>query len=165
MKSAVLFLLIATAFCTVTIAQGGPQISLNLRPDGSENSNVFGLTRNRVATDNSNLRAPESATAGKLERHVFEILNAERRSQGLTDLEWNDDVAAVARLHSQNMAEEKFFSHRGSDGSMVDDRADRMGLGAWRTIGENIAYMRGYDDPAQLAVEKWLESTAHRKNL
>jgi uncharacterized protein YkwD len=25
--------------------------------------------------------------------------------------------------------------------------------------------MRGYDDPASLAVEKWLESTAHRKNL
>jgi uncharacterized protein YkwD len=25
--------------------------------------------------------------------------------------------------------------------------------------------MRGYDDPAELAVQKWLESTAHRKNL
>jgi uncharacterized protein YkwD len=32
-------------------------------------------------------------------------------------------------------------------------------------IGENIAYMRGYDDPATLAIEKWMESTAHRKNL
>src|SRR5687768_1679886 len=162
MKSAVLFFLLATAFCTVTFAQG---ISLDLRPGLSENSNIAGLTRNRVSTDDTAVRAPESTTAGKLERLVFDILNGERRSHGLTDLEWNDDVAAVARLHSQNMAEEKFFSHRGSDGSMVDDRADRLGLGAWRTIGENIAYMRGYDDPAQLAVEKWLESTAHRKNL
>ena len=48
---------------------------------------------------------------------------------------------------------------------MVDERADRLGLGAWRSIGENIAYMRGFDDPAALAVEKWLESAAHRKNL
>jgi len=48
---------------------------------------------------------------------------------------------------------------------MVDDRADRLGLGAWRSIGENIAYMRGFEDPAGLAVAKWLESTAHRKNL
>jgi uncharacterized protein YkwD len=40
-----------------------------------------------------------------------------------------------------------------------------MGLGAWKTIGENIAYMKGYEDPAAVAVQKWLESTAHRKNL
>jgi uncharacterized protein YkwD len=93
------------------------------------------------------------------------MLNTVRRGQGLPELEWNDDVAAVARIHSQNMAKDKFFSHRGSDGSMVDDRADRVGLGSWRTIGENIAYMRGYDDPAALAVQKWMESTAHRKNL
>ena len=79
--------------------------------------------------------------------------------------QWNDDVATLARLHSHNMADGRFFSHRGSDGSMVDDRADRLGLGAWRLIGENIAYMRGYEDPAALAVEKWMESTAHRKNL
>jgi uncharacterized protein YkwD len=63
------------------------------------------------------------------------------------------------------MANRKFFSHRGSDGSMVDERADRLGLGTWKSIGENIAYMRGYEDPASLAVAKWLESTAHRKNL
>jgi uncharacterized protein YkwD len=25
--------------------------------------------------------------------------------------------------------------------------------------------MRGFDDPAGLAVEKWMESAAHRKNL
>ncbi len=165
MKSPVLFFLIATALSSAAFAQGEPNIALDLRPGLSENSSIAGLTRNRFVPNEGNVRAPESAKAGKLERQIFEILNGERRSKGLPELEWNDDVAAVARLHSQNMAEEKFFSHRGSDGSMVDDRADRLGLGAWRTIGENIAYMRGYDDPAALAVEKWMESTAHRKNL
>jgi uncharacterized protein YkwD len=131
----------------------------------SERSSLDGSSRNRLAEDSAAVRTPSSATASDLERKVFGLLNTVRRSQGLEALEWNDDVAAVARLHSQNMADDKFFSHRGSDGSMVDDRADRMGLGAWRVIGENIAYMRGYEDPAALAVEKWMESTAHRKNL
>jgi uncharacterized protein YkwD len=96
---------------------------------------------------------------------VFKLLNAERREHGLTDLEWSDDVAALARMHSENMADQDFFSHRGSDGSMVDDRADRLGLGSWMAIGENIAFIRGYDDPARLALQKWMESTSHRKNL
>lgn len=165
MKSPVLFLLIAIAFSSAAYSQGETTINFNLRPGMSERSSLDGSSRNRLVGDGTANRNPASSTAGDIERKVFNMLNDVRQSQGLAPLEWNDDVAAVARLHSQNMADEKFFSHRGSDGSMVDDRADRMGLGAWRTIGENIAYMRGYDDPANLAVEKWMESTAHRKNL
>ncbi len=140
MKSARLFFFITLAFCTnAAFPQGEANITLDLRPGLAENAGVVQFARDRIARAEANVRAPESAAAGKLERNVFELLNGERRSQGLPALEWSDEVAAVARLHSQNMAEEKFFSHRGSDGSMVDDRADRLGLGAWRTIGENIA--------------------------
>lgn len=103
--------------------------------------------------------------ARRMELDLFSQLNAIRVKEGLHELVWNDDVAAVARLHSTNMAEQNFFSHRGSDGSMVDDRADKVGLGKWRLIGENIAYVRGFDDPGPVAVEKWLESTSHRENL
>lgn len=165
MKSPVLFLLIAIAFSAAAFSQSETTVNFNLRPGMSERSSLDGSNRTRLVEDNAGVRNPSSATAGDLERKVFGLLNTVRRSQGLEALEWNDDVAAVARVHSQNMADDKFFSHRGSDGSMVDDRADRLGLGAWRVIGENIAYMRGYDDPAALAVEKWMESTAHRKNL
>jgi uncharacterized protein YkwD len=161
----VLFLLLLT-LTTVSYAQGNKTLKFDLRPGQAESSaGVAGVTRTRVADGTSVYREPSSSAAGDLERRVFKLLNDVRREQGLQDLEWSDDVAAVARVHSLNMADEKFFSHRGSDGSMVDDRADRLGLGSWRVIGENIAYMRGYDDPATLAVEKWMESTAHRKNL
>ena len=163
MKPPVLFLLLTLVFSTVIAAQGQARIAFDLRPGLSENSGLAEITRNRVVADDR-VRSSASAAAD-LERKVFDVLNTVRRGQGLQDLQWSDDVAAVARMHSQNMANEKFFSHRGSDGSMVDDRADRVGLGVWRTIGENIAYMRGYDDPAALAVEKWMDSTAHRKNL
>lgn len=166
MKSPFFFLLPILFLSTASFAQGDLTLKLDLRPGLSEPSAaVAGVTRTRLAGESSSYRTPSSSTAGDLERRVFKLLNDVRKGQGLQDLVWSDDVAAVARLHSENMADGKFFSHRGTDGSMVDDRADRLGLGAWRVIGENIAYMRGYEDPAALAVEKWMESTAHRKNL
>lgn len=100
-----------------------------------------------------------------LERSTFEILNRERATRGLTPLVWDESVAKVARLHSRNMANEKFFSHRGPDGSTVDARAEQLGLTRWSAIAENIAFLKGHNDPASLAIEKWLASPAHRRNM
>ena len=99
------------------------------------------------------------------EQAAFEMLNQRRAERGLKPLAWSDKVAAVARMHSQNMAEFDFFSHRGIDGKLVSDRADTVGLGTWDAIGENIAFERGYDDPIAKAIDLWLNSPAHYNNL
>ena len=104
-------------------------------------------------------------TTFDLEKQAFDLLNAQRIGKGLPELEWNDEVARIARMHSENMAKFKFFSHTGIDGSMVDDRADLCGVSKWKAIGENIAYNRGYDKPVEFAVERWMQSTAHRENI
>lgn len=100
-----------------------------------------------------------------LEKQAFDLLNSQRAVKGLSPLKWDDDVARIARMHSENMAKYKFFSHTGLDGSLVDDRADRCGVSRWTAIGENIAYNRGYEKPVEFAVERWMQSTAHRENL
>ncbi|MGE3467568.1 MAG: CAP domain-containing protein, partial [Pyrinomonadaceae bacterium] len=64
-----------------------------------------------------------------------------------------------------NMAEFNFFSHRGLDNKMVSDRADIAKAGKWRAIGENIAFNRGYGDPVTKAVELWLDSPSHKRNM
>ena len=48
---------------------------------------------------------------------------------------------------------------------MVNDRADSLGFSKWRSIGENIAYNRGYDKPAEFACERWMQSESHRENI
>lgn len=163
MKSPFLVLMLTLTFLTTaSVAQTRAVINFDLRSDAGRAPGSVGTTRSRVAKG-----ANESgrASAETVEQQIFALINAERMKNGLSGLEWSESLAAVARLHSEDMADVKFFSHRGSDGSMVDDRADRLGLGTWRSIGENIAYLRGFDDPAALAVEKWLESAAHRRNL
>jgi len=91
-------------------------------------------------------------------------MNAERQANGLRMLVWDDQVAELARYHARNMAENKFFSHRSADGETVDGRAKQMGI-RWLGIGENIATMRGFDDPASVAVENWMRSNGHKKNI
>lgn len=109
--------------------------------------------------------AGKVSTAFDVERATFDLVNHVRASKGLEELLWNEQIAEIARLHSRNMASYQFFSHKGIDGTMVDDRAEQFGLANWYSIGENIAYMRGFDDPAGVAVEKWMQSTSHRRNV
>ena len=100
-----------------------------------------------------------------LEHQAFEILNDERLKNGLNALEWNDELARIARLHSENMARFKFFSHAGLDGSMVNNRADALGVSNWQSIGENIVYNRGFKKPVESACQQWMNSPSHRQNI
>lgn len=123
-------------------------------------------TRPRTAVVESPKASPISAAKKfELEKEAFAQLNEKRIAKGQPALRWSDDLARLARFHSQNMADQKFFSHRGLDGSMVDNRADSMGIRGWLAIGENIAFMRGYADPVGVAVTQWMGSSSHRRNL
>lgn len=100
-----------------------------------------------------------------LEKNAFALINQRRFEKNLGALQWSDEVAEIARVHSQNMAKHKFFNHRGIDGSMVDDRAFDLGVKNWQAIGENIAFNCGYENPVEFAVERWMLSASHRENL
>jgi uncharacterized protein YkwD len=106
--------------------------------------------------------APETL---ELEKQAFDIVNKKRIDDGLEPLHWSDDLARLARLHSENMARHNFFSHTGRDGKLVSDRADEMGIKDWNSIGENIAFNRGFKKPAESACEHWMQSPSHRANI
>jgi uncharacterized protein YkwD len=121
---------------------------------------------NRARFTDGGIKVKKTVTAfEETEKQAFELINKQRKANGLKELAWSDDAAEVARRHSQSMAEYKFFSHQGLDGSMVDDRADSLGLRKWLAIGENIAYNRGYSNPVEFAVECWMKSTGHKENI
>lgn len=100
-----------------------------------------------------------------IEQAVFALVNRVRAEKNRAPLAWNNALAEAARNHAENMSRFDFFSHAGRDGSMVDERVATQKIEGWQALGENIAYNRGYIDPAEAAVEKWLLSPAHRDNL
>ena len=135
------------------------QISPLVRDDNVKNA---ALIRPRIYRETSNIN---STTIANLEKQGFELINQKRVEIGLEILTWNNDCAKIARLHSENMANHKFFNHAGLDGTMVNDRADAIGLSKWRAIGENIAYNLGYENPLETAVEGWMRSPSHHDNI
>ena len=152
-------LLLLAAFAVAVPAQkpGNTQNRTAVRLTGADS--IEALFRPRLV---ENVAA---VNVNAVERSAFDLLNKKRVEQGLIPLIWSADLEVVARQHSQNMAEFQFFSHRGLDNKLVSDRADAAGLGRWRAIGENIAFNRGFDDPVGKAVELWLDSPSHRRNL
>ena len=111
--------------------------------------------------------APVSAAAVGAsgdERRAFDLVNRERQRRGLSPLSWDGSLVRLARYHSQNMARGGYLSHVDRDGLDLRARAQALGLHGWRTIGENIAYNQGYDDPTAFAVERWMVSEKHREN-
>ena len=94
------------------------------------------------------------------ERRVLYLVNIERASYGLAPLVWYDGLADVSRAHSQDMVDNNFFSHTGSDGSNVGTRLTRVGI-SHRGWAENIASARSPES----AMEAWMNSPGHRANI
>lgn len=181
-------LLLAT-FCVISFAQSGsksPKNEYGTLAAVTEKPEVTALTRPRIAYESKAIVAnkdeakfadkPTAFTPNtilvtsaeeitRLEQQAFDILNEKRKENGLAPVEWSEDMAKVARTHSESMARYKYFSHVGRDGLMVSDRADALGYTRWKAIGENIAYNRGYDNPAEFAAQRWMLSPAHRENV
>ena len=158
------FILTKNALCQKVLAKNNAKLILSFGGEsGDVNSSRPRVYQNKeTASETLNKKA---VTNPEFERQAFEEINQQRAKMNLTPLVWSDDAAKIARLHSENMANFKFFSHTGLDGSMVNDRADSFRVSKWRAVGENIAYNRGYANPIEFAVDRWMHSPGHRENI
>jgi uncharacterized protein YkwD len=77
-------------------------------------------------------------------------------------LSLNAALTSAAQAHSEEMAVQGVFDHRGSDGSSPSVRVARAGYGPHRIVGENIA--AGAMTPAEVTAG-WLDSPAHCENI
>ena len=102
---------------------------------------------------------------GEEEEEIFELVNKERRKNRLKELNWDDDLAKLARAYSRKMAKESFFSHYDRNGNSVDDRANDAKIRGWKKIGENLFYCTGFDGFSAFAVKGWMKSAGHRRNI
>ena len=103
----------------------------------------------------------QEPTAEELERRVLELTNIERINRGISPLAWSTSLGAAARLHSEDMAENSFMSHMGSDNSSPVDRMERAGF-IFMRAAENVAF--GQRTPEQV-VSAWMGSDGHRQNI
>ncbi len=138
--------------------------------------------------------APEIDTS-LLELSIHARTNAARTDMGLSTLAWSDEIANVARDHSEDMARKAYFGHINAGGESATERAARHGFFSVHPtnryvivgIGENLFATHRFEEytvhhkgaasaryevtwkrPEQIAyeaVEAWLKSPTHRRNL
>jgi uncharacterized protein YkwD len=106
--------------------------------------------------------APQDMRA--LEREVENAVNEVRKSRGRPPLAVSEPLRDAARAHSADMARRGYVDHVSPEGQGPAERVRARDL-AYRKVSENIAMNRGEDDPVRSAVEGWVMSPGHLKNL
>ena len=100
------------------------------------------------------------SSAGPVE-DVLKYTNQFRKSKGLKALDMRDDLNAIARKHSEDMAKGRCgFGHNGYDLRVSKIKKTVKPCDGY--IGENVAY--GAPNGKE-AVDTWKNSSAHRKNM
>jgi uncharacterized YkwD family protein/spore coat assembly protein SafA len=104
---------------------------------------------------------PEASPLETLEKQVATMVNRERASRGLSPLQYNWQLARVARIKSQEMADKHYFSHTSPTYGSPFRMMERFGL-SFSAAGENIAM--GQRTPAEV-MSSWMNSAGHRSNI
>lgn len=108
------------------------------------------------------LNIPQTdSTVRSFEREVVRLVNEQRANHGLKPLTENWELSRVARYKSQDMVDNRYFSHTSPTYGSPFQMIRAFGL-SFRTAGENIAY--GQRTP-QAVVTAWMNSSGHRANI
>ena len=101
------------------------------------------------------------SSVASYEHEVVRLVNEIRQQNGLNPLTENWELSRVARYKSQDMLDNRYFSHTSPTYGSPFQMIKAFGL-SYRTAGENIA--KGYAAP-QAVVNGWMNSSGHRANI
>ncbi len=95
------------------------------------------------------------------ENEVVRLVNQERAKNGLSPLKENWELSRVARIKSQDMKNNGYFSHTSPVYGSPFQMLKNFGI-SYRSAGENIA--KGQQSP-EAVVKAWMNSSGHRANI
>ncbi|MEE1013757.1 MAG: SafA/ExsA family spore coat assembly protein [Clostridia bacterium] len=95
------------------------------------------------------------------ESEVVRLVNEQRVKNGLSKLTEDWELSRVARYKSQDMKDNKYFSHTSPVYGSPFEMIKNFGI-SYRSAGENIA--KGQSTP-QAVVNAWMNSSGHRANI
>ena len=163
--AAVMLLISVSAATTHTVVSGDTMWKLAVRYE-------VGLSEIKAA--NPHIANPDLIYPGQIlnipttdttvtsyEQEVIRLVNEIRAQHGLKALTYDWQLARVARYKSQDMKDNKYFSHTSPVYGSPFQMMKSFGI-TYRSAGENIA--RGQRSP-QAVVDAWMNSSGHRANI
>lgn len=101
----------------------------------------------------------ESQSNSEYKKAVFDLVNEQRKANGLSALAYRDDVQKAADIRAKEIITN--FSHTRPNGTSCFTALKETGV-SYRSAGENIAY--GQRSP-QAVMTAWMNSSGHRANI
>ena len=102
-----------------------------------------------------------SSVMSQLEQAACQLVNELRQKNGLQPLTIDEGLSVKARIKSNDMKENQYFSHTSPTYGSPFDMMRTLGI-SYRSAGENIA--KGYST-AEAVVNAWMNSQGHRENI
>ena len=102
-----------------------------------------------------------------VEQAIYNKVNEERAKAGVPALTYNNTMQKYARIKSQDMGDNNYFSHEDLNGNLITTQMKNDGV-SYKAWGENIAYIGGNvsaDALAQQFMTNWMNSAGHRANI
>ncbi|MBQ3423300.1 MAG: SH3 domain-containing protein [Romboutsia sp.] len=94
------------------------------------------------------------------EQEVFNLINEQRIKNGLTALKIDNGLQKVARIKTEDMVANNYFSHQSPTYGSPFDMMKSFGI-TYKSAGENIAANSSNSG----AVNAWMNSSGHRANI
>lgn len=174
--SFILSLIIALPFSvflkhSVSSARIGNVLVSNTQGFAKDWSNVFGgavndtlsfLTVEPKSNEvvNLNFKTKNTTVDYQTEQKMFQMVNSERSSRGISTLSFSESLAKVARAHCNDMFVRGYFSHYSPEGISPFDRMVAANI-SFTYAGENLALAPNAD----LAMKGLMQSPGHRANM
>ena len=125
-----------------------------------------------IKNENDNKKDPfyENAPIEPNKNKLLELVNNYRQSgcncgskyfPPAEPVVWNGLLENAAKIHSNDMNQNNFFNHIGSNGNGPGDRISYVGY-VWVKCGENIA--KGYKSENDVIIS-WIKSEGHCTNI
>jgi len=105
-------------------------------------------------------QVPASKQIRSAEREMFHLLNRDRAAAGLPPLKYDEKLADIARYHSADMRDHKFFAHDSPNSGTLEDRLNAAGylfLNARENLSEAMDVAMGQ--------ERLMQSPPHHENI
>ena len=110
-------------------------------------------------TGSSN-QSTQTSDLNSNEKEVFNLINQQRKNQGLSELKIDNETQRVARIKAQDMVNNNYFAHESPTYGSPFDMLKSFKI-SYRTAGENIAANSSNSG----AVSAWMNSAGHRANI
>lgn len=125
----------------------------------SESEEIL-VTSEEDATIETSSEFSNSNTLTVEETEFLNLINSNRKNNGLSELKIDYEVQNLARLKAEDLVKNNYFSHVSEEYGDMPSMLKDFNI-SYKTVGENIAGNKTLSG----AIEAWMNSESHKTNI